>query len=262
MVISTKTAKPIDKHVGSRVRARRKILGLSQEALGMLLGITYQQPSHSKKPKKLESKLKKPIQLFAYRCTIPWNVQIRLSRYQKRHPPIRSRREPALHPRVTKLERLLKLCDAFAEGVASLYFVVHATREPFDLAFDDIEAAIHFREVLVDRGELSYAGIGERLDQAIDVRETFLHARDNLSKAVIDLLEASINMNETLIDLGKALFGASEALVHLVFDTVETVVEIGFLHIGKYTTAFRRRTQASYRVGQMGEGFAKVERQN
>src|SRR5580658_8176562 len=34
---------PIDKHVGSRVRARRKILGLSQEALGILLSISYQQ---------------------------------------------------------------------------------------------------------------------------------------------------------------------------------------------------------------------------
>ncbi len=34
---------PIDVHVGSRVRLRRMILGLSQEALGKSLGLTFQQ---------------------------------------------------------------------------------------------------------------------------------------------------------------------------------------------------------------------------
>ena len=34
---------PIDAHVGSRVRLRRTLLGLSQEALGDALGLTFQQ---------------------------------------------------------------------------------------------------------------------------------------------------------------------------------------------------------------------------
>ena len=34
---------PIDKHVGSRVRMRRLMLGMSQEKLGDALGITFQQ---------------------------------------------------------------------------------------------------------------------------------------------------------------------------------------------------------------------------
>ena len=34
---------PIDKYVGSRVRMRRKMLGMSQEKLGDALGITFQQ---------------------------------------------------------------------------------------------------------------------------------------------------------------------------------------------------------------------------
>jgi transcriptional regulator with XRE-family HTH domain len=38
-----KTPNPIDKHVGSRVRMRRILLGLSQEKLGAALGLTFQQ---------------------------------------------------------------------------------------------------------------------------------------------------------------------------------------------------------------------------
>jgi transcriptional regulator with XRE-family HTH domain len=34
---------PVDKHVGSRVRMRRVMLGMSQEKLGRALGITFQQ---------------------------------------------------------------------------------------------------------------------------------------------------------------------------------------------------------------------------
>jgi transcriptional regulator with XRE-family HTH domain len=36
-------AHPTDKHVGSRVRMRRMMLGMSQEKLGDALGITFQQ---------------------------------------------------------------------------------------------------------------------------------------------------------------------------------------------------------------------------
>jgi transcriptional regulator with XRE-family HTH domain len=38
-----KTPNPIDKHVGTRVRMRRVLVGLSQEKLGDALGITFQQ---------------------------------------------------------------------------------------------------------------------------------------------------------------------------------------------------------------------------
>ena len=39
----TKAPNPVDKHVGSRVRMRRIMLGMSQEKLGEALGLTFQQ---------------------------------------------------------------------------------------------------------------------------------------------------------------------------------------------------------------------------
>jgi transcriptional regulator with XRE-family HTH domain len=39
----TKTANPIDAHVGSRLRMRRMMLGMSQERLGEAFGLTFQQ---------------------------------------------------------------------------------------------------------------------------------------------------------------------------------------------------------------------------
>jgi transcriptional regulator with XRE-family HTH domain len=41
--MATKVPNPIDKYVGSRVRMRRLMLGMSQEKLGDKLGITFQQ---------------------------------------------------------------------------------------------------------------------------------------------------------------------------------------------------------------------------
>ena len=38
-----KAPDPTDKHVGNRVRMRRMMLGMSQEALGTPLGVTFQQ---------------------------------------------------------------------------------------------------------------------------------------------------------------------------------------------------------------------------
>jgi transcriptional regulator with XRE-family HTH domain len=38
-----KIPNPIDRHVGSRVRLRRMLLGVSQEKLGEALGLTFQQ---------------------------------------------------------------------------------------------------------------------------------------------------------------------------------------------------------------------------
>src|SRR3984893_14801430 len=41
--MTKKAPSPIDKHVGSRVRMRRMMLGMSQEKLGDALGLTFQQ---------------------------------------------------------------------------------------------------------------------------------------------------------------------------------------------------------------------------
>lgn len=41
--MAKKAPNPIDKHVGSRVRMRRMMVGMSQEKLGDALGLTFQQ---------------------------------------------------------------------------------------------------------------------------------------------------------------------------------------------------------------------------
>ncbi|HEY5083199.1 MAG TPA: helix-turn-helix transcriptional regulator [Rhizomicrobium sp.] len=41
--MTTKKANPIDGQVGNRVRIRRMLIGMSQEKLGDLLGLTFQQ---------------------------------------------------------------------------------------------------------------------------------------------------------------------------------------------------------------------------
>ena len=43
MTEASNTPNPIDMHVGARVKARRKVLGLSQERLGECLGVSFQQ---------------------------------------------------------------------------------------------------------------------------------------------------------------------------------------------------------------------------
>ncbi len=43
MIENKKKPNPIDVHVGSRIRLRRNMLGMSQEKLGESLGITFQQ---------------------------------------------------------------------------------------------------------------------------------------------------------------------------------------------------------------------------
>jgi transcriptional regulator with XRE-family HTH domain len=42
-MLKNKSPLPTDKHVGSRVRMRRMMLGMSQEKLGDALGLTFQQ---------------------------------------------------------------------------------------------------------------------------------------------------------------------------------------------------------------------------
>jgi transcriptional regulator with XRE-family HTH domain len=41
--MSTRNPNPIDKHVGSRLRMRRMLLGMSQEKLAAAFGLTFQQ---------------------------------------------------------------------------------------------------------------------------------------------------------------------------------------------------------------------------
>jgi transcriptional regulator with XRE-family HTH domain len=41
--MAKKAPNPVDKHVGSRVRMRRMMVGMSQERLGDALGLTFQQ---------------------------------------------------------------------------------------------------------------------------------------------------------------------------------------------------------------------------
>jgi transcriptional regulator with XRE-family HTH domain len=43
MLLQQKSPNPIDRHIGSRVRARRTMLGMSQEKLAEALGLTFQQ---------------------------------------------------------------------------------------------------------------------------------------------------------------------------------------------------------------------------
>ena len=40
---SARSANPVDEHVGSRLRLRRQVMGMSQEKLGEALGVTFQQ---------------------------------------------------------------------------------------------------------------------------------------------------------------------------------------------------------------------------
>src|SRR3981189_2575918 len=49
IMLTKKAPNPTDKHVGSRVRMRRMMLGMSQEKLGNALGLTFQpMPKHEK----------------------------------------------------------------------------------------------------------------------------------------------------------------------------------------------------------------------
>jgi transcriptional regulator with XRE-family HTH domain len=43
MIVLKKATNPIDRHVGSRVRMQRMMLGMSQEKLGEAIGLTFQQ---------------------------------------------------------------------------------------------------------------------------------------------------------------------------------------------------------------------------
>jgi|SRR5262249_18996452 len=48
-IAAKKVPNPMDKHIGARVRMRRKMLAMSQEQLAEALGITYQQVQKNEK---------------------------------------------------------------------------------------------------------------------------------------------------------------------------------------------------------------------
>ena len=48
-IAAKKAPNPTDRHVGARVRMRRKMLAMSQEQLAEALGITYQQVQKNEK---------------------------------------------------------------------------------------------------------------------------------------------------------------------------------------------------------------------
>jgi transcriptional regulator with XRE-family HTH domain len=41
--MATKSANPVDRHVGARIRVQRMVCGLSQTDLGKAVGVTFQQ---------------------------------------------------------------------------------------------------------------------------------------------------------------------------------------------------------------------------
>src|SRR5262245_38758926 len=71
--MAKKTPNPIDRHVGSRVRMRRMMLGMSQEKLGDALGLTFQQVQKYEKgsnrigasrPQQISPGLQVPVSVF------------------------------------------------------------------------------------------------------------------------------------------------------------------------------------------------------
>ena len=75
-----KTPHPIDVHVGSRVRLRRMLLGMSQEKLGEHIGLTFQQVQKYEKGANrigasrlfhISQVLKVPVQFFFDEAPLP-----------------------------------------------------------------------------------------------------------------------------------------------------------------------------------------------
>ena len=66
----TKASNAIDAHVGSRVRMRRMMLGMSQEKLGDALGLTFQQvQKYEKGTNRMgASRLRQAADILASRC--------------------------------------------------------------------------------------------------------------------------------------------------------------------------------------------------
>ncbi len=80
MAEAKKTPNPIDIHVGSRVRLRRTMQGMSQEKLGNALGITFQQIQKYEKGtnrigasrmQQISSALKVPVSFFFEDAPLP-----------------------------------------------------------------------------------------------------------------------------------------------------------------------------------------------
>ena len=81
--MSAKAPNSVDKHVGSRVRMRRLMLGMSQEKLGEALGLTFQQvQKYEKGTNRVGASCIQQI------CEI---LQVPVSFYSKAAPPISPR---------------------------------------------------------------------------------------------------------------------------------------------------------------------------
>ena len=79
-----KAPNPIDKHVGSRVRMRRVLVGMSQERLGEALGLTFQQVQKYEKGtnrigasrlQQIAGTLQVPVAFFFEELPIPAKAQ-------------------------------------------------------------------------------------------------------------------------------------------------------------------------------------------
>ena len=98
-VLTKKSPNPIDKHVGSRVRMRRVLIGMSQEKLGEALGLTFQQVQKYEKGtnrigasrlQQISNILGMPVEFFFDGAPVP----------ESAHPLGEGLREPADTPYV------------------------------------------------------------------------------------------------------------------------------------------------------------------
>ena len=105
ITMSTKSPNPVDKHVGSRVRMRRMMLGMSQEKLGDALGVTFQQVQKNEKGINRigASRLQQLSSLLQVRC--------RSSSKERRMRRFKTRARVRLHRRPTCSTFLLRATD-------------------------------------------------------------------------------------------------------------------------------------------------------
>ena len=94
---------PTDVHVGSRVRMRRMMLGLSQEHLGDALGLTFQQIKYEKGSNRISANELQQIAgvlqvsesfFFTTDCRLNRGSRLQTGRYHRRRTWRRSSRHP------------------------------------------------------------------------------------------------------------------------------------------------------------------------
>jgi transcriptional regulator with XRE-family HTH domain len=95
----TKTANPIDTHVGSRLRMRRMMLGMSQEKLGEAFGLNFQQVQ------KYEKGMNRISASRLQQSSIPTMTAAITSRFSRARWRRRARETIAMRSRRVGLER-------------------------------------------------------------------------------------------------------------------------------------------------------------